>query len=524
MRYARWWALFLFLFVLAALCSFYSRKFAPNAEFTASTPPATVFGQVRDSHGPVAAARVRFKGAREAVLTDAAGRFRLIRPPGAPTRVAAWKDGYLIAGATAGFSPFSIHLTPLPTEDCEHYAWVDPAPDKAKPQNCGNCHEEIYREWSASSHARSVSNRHFLNLYDGTDWHGGRTVGWNLLGEHPDGVGVCTACHAPAVAFDDPAYFDLRQARGTAARGVHCDYCHKVADVINEQIGLTHGRFGLKLLRPAEGQLFFGPLDDVDRGEDAFAAIYRESRYCASCHEGTVFGVHVYSTYSEWLESPARSAGKQCQACHMTPTGRLTTLAPGNGGIRRDSSTLANHRFFNGSLADMLRRCLSVKIRLAEDGKSVHTEIASRADQVGHRVPTGFVDHHVLLVVEAFRKDGQPVLPDASNPVLPDLAGKTYAGRAGRLYAKQLSDFDGHKPVPFWRAQPDGVDTRLAPGHADRCSFTFAAEIDRVRVRVLYRRFWEEVAVSKGWPDYEISVIDQTFPIMPGAEINWLAP
>ena len=68
-------------------------------------------------------------------------------------------------------------------------------------------------------------------------------------------------------------------------------------------------------------QLFFGPLDDVDRGEDAFSPLYRESRYCASCHEGIVFGVHVYSTYSEWLSSPARRAGKQCQDCHMAPTG-----------------------------------------------------------------------------------------------------------------------------------------------------------------------------------------------------------
>src|SRR5207244_7472645 len=95
-------------------------------------------------------------------------------------------------------------------------------------------------------------------------------------------------------------------------------------------LGVTHGRYILGLLRPAEGQLFFGPLDDVDRGEDALAPIYGESRYCASCHEGVVFGVRVYSTYSEWLDSPARREGKQCQTCHMTPTGTLTHLAPGH--------------------------------------------------------------------------------------------------------------------------------------------------------------------------------------------------
>ena len=61
--------------------------------------------------------------------------------------------------------------------------------------------------------------------------------------------------------------------------------------------------------------------------DDAFSPLYRQSRYCASCHEGTVLSVHVYSTYSEWLASPARREGKQCQSCHMAPTGTLAWSA-----------------------------------------------------------------------------------------------------------------------------------------------------------------------------------------------------
>src|SRR4029077_11499143 len=113
----------------------------------------------------------------------------------------------------------------------------------------------------------------------------------------------CAACHAPAIPANDPAQLDLLEIRGTASKGVHCDYCHKIADVDHGSLGLTHGRFNLKLLRPAQDgdkptqQVFFGPLDGSDRGDDAYSPLYRESRYCASCHEGTVFGVHVYSTY-----------------------------------------------------------------------------------------------------------------------------------------------------------------------------------------------------------------------------------
>src|SRR5439155_17283988 len=110
-------------------------------------------------------------------------------------------------------------------------------------------------------------------------------------------------------------------------RGVHCDFCHKIAGVSLAKLGQEHGRFAYQMLRPKEGQLFFGPLDDAGRGEETFSPLYHESRYCASCHEGTVLGAKVYTTYSEWLASPARKQGKQCQDCHMQPTGTMTNMA-----------------------------------------------------------------------------------------------------------------------------------------------------------------------------------------------------
>ena len=252
----------------------------------------------------------------------------------------------------AGFArravPLDVSLKRLPTTDDPAYAWIDPGPDGPEDQSCARCHAEIYKEWSAGAHSRSATGRHFRNLYEGTDWAGKPGVGWSLLDEHPTGAGVCTSCHAPAVSDDDPAQFDLREVRGVAAQGVHCDYCHKIAGLGDGKIGLTHGRFNLRLLRPSKGQVFLGPLDDATRGDDAYSPFYRDSRYCASCHEGVVFGVHVYSTYSEWRDSPAYKQGRQCQDCHMAPTGRMTNIAPGNGGVERDPATLANHVFFDG--------------------------------------------------------------------------------------------------------------------------------------------------------------------------------
>ncbi|HEV3084461.1 MAG TPA: multiheme c-type cytochrome [Gemmataceae bacterium] len=489
------------------------------------TPPASkeivISGMVRDERGAVAGARVRMQRTPDNTLTDAQGRFQLTATAQPDSRITAWKEGYFIGGTPADAAPLIIHLRPLPPNDCADYAWVSSDPDATRPLNCGNCHEEIHREWSASGHARSVSNRHFVNLYEGSDWQGHGNAGWSLLAEHPDGSGVCTSCHAPGLGFDDPAYYDLRKAAGVARQGVHCDYCHKIADVEKVQFGLTHGRFALKLLRPEKGQLAFGPLDDVDRGEDAYVPIYRDSRYCASCHEGIVFGVPVYSTYSEWLESPAARQGKQCQTCHMAATGTLSNVARGHGGLSRDPQSLGNHRFFAGSRLEMLQRCLKIAIRGEANSNITSVSVAITPEDVGHRVPTGFVDRHLLLVVEALSKNGDRLSPLGKTPLLPQLAGKGLSGIPGFVYAKQTSDVDGRSPVPFWRARPEVRDTRLAPGIVAQTSYQFSSGADHLRVRLLYRRFWQEVAETKRWPDNEAVVLDKTFPLSPGKPLEW---
>jgi hypothetical protein len=464
-------------------------------------------GEVRDAEGPIAGARVHVKGRAPTTCTDSDGRFHLTAGLRSQARITAWKPGYFINGTQAKHRPLQIALTPLPREDFGKYAWVNPSPDPTSPDNCANCHREIYREWRASSHAHSATNRHFLSYYDGADWNGHLGAGWSLRTKHPDGLAVCTACHAPSMRENDPAYFDLAHVEGVSRQGVHCDYCHKIADAGLGTIGLTHGRFGLKLLRPALGQLFFGPLDDVDRGEDSYSPLYRESRYCASCHEGIVFGVHVYSTYSEWLASPARHEGKQCQTCHLAPTGQMTNIAPGHGGIERDPHTLGNHRFFRGSQLEMLREALSLSARVDQDGELQRLEVRLRAGGAGHRVPTGFLDRHLLLVVNA-EDAASKAVQAMSGPVLSDAAGKELSGTSGRIYAKRYVDPQG-QPIPFWQPGGECGDNRLVPGEEDQVVFLFPLRAVRIHIKLLYRKTWAEVARQKQWPDNDLLILEQ---------------
>lgn len=462
-------------------------------------------GQVVDASGPVAFATVRLQGMTECTRADAAGTFSLRRRDDA-ARVTASKPGYRIGWTPLRREPMQIRLNPLPSEDNLAYVWVDPSRDPRHANNCGNCHRAIEREWAQSAHARSAVNPRVLALFGGAESPLGKD--WNLLEQHPLGAGVCASCHAPTMSSPTLAY-DLRTVQGVPARGVHCDYCHKIEGAPTDKLGTRFGRDGYELLRPhGNEQVFFGPLPDAVRPGDSFAyaPLYQESRYCASCHEGVIFGAHVYGTYSEWQQSSAAKAGTQCQGCHMTPTGTMTNIAPGHGGIERPSRTLASHGFPGGTLA-MLKRCLRLEIRVKIEGSHTHVETTLTAHDVGHRVPTGFIDRNLVLIVEATDAKGEHV--DAlEGPRLPAFAGANVAGKAGVLFAKTLTDATGRTPLPFWLPHETMTDTRLKPEQPDRRAFMFPA-VFKIRVRLIYRRLWPTVAKGITSQDNELLITDK---------------
>lgn len=466
---------------------------------TSISTPTAVRGTVTDANGPVAGAIVRWQGTNVQTCTDDRGHYRLPEQHRSRSITAA-RAGSLIA-ASSPRQP-NLRLQSFPLDDNDEYSWIDPAPDPRQSTNCANCHQQIYDEWSQSAHGNSAKNRKFLQLFAGGD-----AAKWNLSKEYPLGTGVCASCHAPTLTSPELDY-DIRRAEGVSARGVHCDYCHKITDAPTDKLGTRFGRDGYPLARPRDGeQLFFGPLDDaVRRGESfVFAPFYKESRYCASCHEGVIFGVHVYGTYSEWLASPARQEGKQCQDCHMAPTGKMSNIAPGHGGVERDPLALASHDLPGNSLA-MLRQCLNVKAVASRDRSQVMVDVAIEAKNVGHRVPTGFIDRHLILIVEAANGSGRPASLHQGD-VLPARAGPALAGRPGVIFGKQHLDASG-APLPFWRSADELLDTRLTPAQTERRRFAFAENAATIRVRLTYRRFWDTVARSRGWEDNDLEIID----------------
>lgn len=474
-----------------------------------AVPPDVIVGSVRGPVDGLEGACVRRQATSSHTVSDAKGSFTL-RGHG-KGRITAAKPGFIIAGGLPLDGRLDLRLQPIPTHDHDGYTWVDPRPAAEQPGNCGNCHQEMFQEWSASGHGRAAVNPRFLDLHAAPE--GGGAFAWNLKADQPLAVGVCAACHLPTVDPGHEAFDEPRRAAGVASQGVHCDFCHKVMDVSTERLGKEHGRYAMELRRPKKGQLFFGPLDDVDRGEDSFSPLYRQSRYCAGCHEGTVLGTKVYTTYSEWLASPARLRGEQCQDCHMKPTGKMTNIAPGHGGLERDPATLASHRMHGAELLK-LRAPIQVRAELGPAAGHWILQVELRAEKVGHRVPTGFVDRHLLLVIDGMDGAKQAVAATTGER-LGATAGPGLAGQPGRFFGRLLADGDGRHPVPFWRAATELADTRLHPEQSRRSRWTFPLALKTARVRLIYRPFFEDVRRAKKWPVDDLLLHDETLLVPP---------
>lgn len=441
----------------------------------AAAPGPALTGRVVDQDGrPLDSARVRLRSSEGLVLTGADGRFLLADPAAAPGReITAAAPDHAIAGATlrAGISDYTLVLRRLPPGDDPTYPWVTAFPTDARApatdsgrEPCGACHRRILAEWRGSAHARAATNPRFLAFFG------------DLAA--PAGAESCGACHVPMQPGVDP-----RQAAGVAREGIGCDLCHKAAEIHAGRTGVE----ALALRRPPFGyQSIFGPLDDVPRGRDAHAPIFRESRFCGACHQSAPGPEAAYSEFAEWQASPAAAAGLTCQSCHMRGTGgadRIADLGPGQ--ILRNPATLASHGLRATPIADTAGLRLSA--RIDRDGVAVEATVENRG--AGHRLPAGSPLRHMLLVVEA-RVAGR-TLTLAEGPALPAWTGSP-AAQAGRVFAKQFADAAG-MPVPHWRAARLSADSRLPPAGEDRTQYRFALPPEtagpiEIEARLLVRR------------------------------------
>ena len=225
---------------------------------------------------------------------------------------------------------------------------------------CGQCHKQIYEEWSSSQHAyASISpmfhkfEQKFQKLTQGT-------------------VGTfCVRCHQQVGTQLGEARESPLWARSQISReGISCITCHRVKESYGKVNGERRVEPG-KIYEPVYGSGEKSVIKDVladketysvktstdGRGNDIHKGMITndqitQSEFCVSCHQVAVnLGIKLEIVWDQYRDSPARKAGVTCQACHMgkvpgKPEGYATAPSAVVGGKEINPGRKhANHRF-----------------------------------------------------------------------------------------------------------------------------------------------------------------------------------
>jgi len=544
-----------------------------------------ISGQVTDDSGqPIGGATVRIRTTDYAVKSDESGFFSLSGfPPVSSIRVTAWADGYFINGKKVWpwEKDIDLKLSSYRMADNPDYVWGLPAIegrsfweelgiwirlthaamigseafffDTAHTMDlgCSDCHGDfIYEQWISGAHALGFSNPLFATMYLGADLDGNQSPGTRYLTrqdyggvplapdpavpyygpgyklDFPDSVGNCAACHLPAAALEDPLGTDPALVSGVNQLGSHCDYCHKISDVILDPgSGLPAenmpGVLSMEMMRPQpHTQIFFGPYDDVDAGSDTYLPLQQESRFCAACHNASFWGVPIYESYAEWLASPYSDpeSGQTCQDCHMAPDGLTTNFAPGRGGQERAPQTIPSHDFPGASSEVLLQHTADLALEVARKNGDLQVDVRVTNAFAGHHIPTDSPLRQIFLRVSAVDGSGRP-LPLLEGAVLPDWAGDL-EGEPGRYYAKILEQlWTEESPTgAYWTQTRIVEDTRLKALESESSSYFFALPPGgqaTVEVDLIFRRAFYELAQQKKWDIPDILMAAEKVDISP---------
>lgn len=223
--------------------------------------------------------------------------------------------------------------------------------------DCERCHQEVFREWRESLHARAWTHPAFQSAAaDGR-------------------AAECTGCHAPAPVASGEAP-RLRTAH--LDEGVTCLTCHLSPDPNAAPLTM---RGPESRTSPVEVH----PIIERD-------PTYRSSELCGTCHAGA---------YEEWLAAPDPDEGEKqtCQGCHMPATRRKMESVHDEHAYSAlfvalgDERELRRHDF---AVPEDPSRELALAVVADRSGRALRVRVDNR---VPHGLPTGrFGRREVRLV------------------------------------------------------------------------------------------------------------------------------
>ncbi len=289
--------------------------------------------------------------------------------------------------ARAFYASQPRHLRPVP-----HQETPAGLPD-LRASTCGTCHQAIYAEWQASTHARAwMDDPQFQAELHKSETSG---VAW-----------MCINCHTPVenqlpklVArldgdLDKPVFVDNPDYDATLAlEAITCATCH-VRD------GAVLGPWG-DTTAP----------HPVRKSDDLLTPAVCTQCHQAAAHFPSIGLACAFETGDELAAGPYAAEGKNCQSCHMPEVRR--PLMPGT-----PERTTRRH-FFGGSLIpkqpafadDVAAMRPFFKDGLAVrwldpplEGDTLRFELHNA--EAGHRLPTGDPERFLKIDAALIGPDG----------------------------------------------------------------------------------------------------------------------
>jgi hypothetical protein len=255
--------------------------------------------------------------------------------------------------------------------------------------------------------------------------------------------------------------------------------------------------------------------------------LYKESKYCASCHDETspTTNKQIVSTFKEWEASPYnnkedKTKNKSCIDCHMTylkddKFDPLNGVSTDGGVVKKDVKVhyFAGSNHFLAGLKDkenedQILQLLRTSAKLDVDIKNNQIHVGVENVGAGHHLPTGVADFRELwLDITIYDANKKIVFSSGKLDSNGDLQADA------RPFMKVFGDKDGN-PVGllFWKYEKLLSDTRI-PAKTRRVeSYDLKENLTYPLKAIVKLNF-------RIYPQWVTSIVQKAFPELPNPPV-----
>jgi hypothetical protein len=405
-----------------------------------------------------------------------------------------------------------------------------------EPSLCGECHSEIYKQWSGSMHSKAYIDpvwRAATKLF----------VKEATTNEELLEMRACVKCHTPlgfrsySITSPEDDYDKLAEL---PAQGIFCNWCHNISEV--KHIGDA----GYEVDAGGgedDPSTMLGPFKDAfsDFHPTKYSELHTRSEFCGLCHNVSHAAnkLPIEATYDEWKDSPYNTGNPEtsvhCQDCHMRQrpgipaTGK--TERPDNPGKAADNGPDRDHiwtHYFVGGNAVVTKltgseinaKMAVERLQNAADleiikggpykrGGISHIKVKVINSGAGHYLPTGITQvRQMWLDVKITDREGNVIFRSG------ELDGNGSIDENAVIYYTQLGNAKGEPVLNVALADRILYDHRIPPKGYKIENYAFHIKPDavfplKVEAALKYRSLSQSLArVLLGDDAPEIPVIE----------------